>query len=228
MISSLLSIFYPPVCHICGSRLAAGEKDICAQCREHLPRTLYHRYPFNPMEQSLAGFVPIGRATGLFFYAPDTPISQMVQDVKYRGYSSLAVTLGEMMAEELAGTDFFRDVDFLVPIPITLFKRMRRGYNQTELIAHGVGNILGIPVVKALKAVRGHPTQTGLSHTERSKNVEGVFAVSDTQALAGKHLMIIDDICTTGSTIVSAARVLLSGIADVCVSAVTFGVAGRV
>lgn len=179
------------------------------------------------MEKRLIPFAKIERATGVFFYTPDTKLSQLVQDFKYRHFPSLAIECGKIIGTELRDTGFFSGVDFLVPVPLFWFKKLRRGYNQTELIAEGIGRIIGLPVSRALRAVRPHPTQTGLDHEARRKNVAGKFRLADSRSFGGKHIMLVDDICTTGSTLVAAASAILSAQPYALVSALTFGVTHR-
>lgn len=222
---SILSVFFPELCHICGARLSEGEKGICAVCNEALPRTFFHQRPMNPMEQRISGLFPFERAAGLFFYSRESSVAQLVQDIKYRGFPRLAVRMGEIMASELLATGFFADIDYLVPVPLHFFKRLRRGYNQTEKLAQGVSRITGIPVSDSLKATRGHSTQTALSHSKRWKNMKGVFSLQDNSGLEGSHILLIDDICTTGATMISAASAISGALGSVKISALTFGVA---
>lgn len=222
--SDLLSVIFPPECHICGDRIEGDMRFICSFCRDSLPLTNYHQVRFNPMERRLLPFSHIERATGLFFYTPDTPVASLVQDFKYRHFPTLARECGRIIGRELADTGFFTGVDCLMPVPLFIMKKLRRGYNQTELIARGIGDITGIPVARGLKSVRPHSTQTGLDHEERHRNVKGIFRLNNPEKYAGKHIMLVDDICTTGSTLSSAASAVTDAQPVSLVSAVTFAV----
>lgn len=208
LLSDMLYVVIPPRCHLCGDLLVEGEQYLCTTCLATLPRTLYHRMDLNPMEQRFAGFFPFERATGHFFYTPGTGIASLIHDFKYRRFPRLARWLGSVMGRELLPSGFFSDVSLLMPVPIHWTKRMRRGYNQTEYLARGISDATGIPVGDNLRAVRPHRTQTMLSHEERRKNLNGVFAVSHPERLHGTHLLLVDDVCTTGATLRTAAQLL--------------------
>lgn len=218
----LLDFLFPPVCHLCGNEVAAGEY-LCGFCASQLPRTLYHRNPDNPMAMRFAGKFPFRRATGHFFYSPNAPISTLMQDLKYRHFPSIGIMLGRMIGSELLSTGFFSDIDALVPVPMHFFKKARRGYNQTEKIALGISEITRIPVVPYLKAARSHRTQTALSHEQRRKNLRDVFRLRAAPP-PSSHLLLIDDVCTTGTTLSAAALSILGQCPQQPISLLTVGV----
>lgn len=164
----------------------------------------------NRMEQRFAGKFPFEHATGYFFYDSDTAIAALVHDFKYRHYRGLANMLGKIIAEELSITPFFGDADAIIPVPMHIFKKARRGYNQTEEIAKGISSILNIPVLTNLKAVRPHRSQTRLTHEERLTNLSDTFAIINPEELQNRHIILLDDVCTTGSTLTTCADTLLS------------------
>lgn len=170
------------------------------------------------------GSVRIERAVAPFIYTPDSRISRIVQDFKYRGFQSLAVEMGRILALEASVTGIFHDVDYIQPVPLHLIKLWKRGYNQALLLAKGVSRETGIPVIDLLKAIRHHRTQTGLDHEQRKLNTSGIFAVKKPESLPGRHILLIDDICTTGSTLVSAANAMLQAVPDSKISVLTLGV----
>lgn len=176
------------------------------------------------MEARFAGLVPFVHATAPFFYGRETKLATLVQDFKYRKFPGLARELGRMAALELLPTGFFTGIDVIVPVPLHWRKRMSRGYNQCEQIAYGVGEKTGLPVATNLRAARRHSTQTHLSREERQRNIKGVFKVRKAEALAGKHILLVDDICTTGSTLTAAAQALLAVCPGARLSMMTIGV----
>ncbi len=208
MLTDLLNILFPRKCHICDSPLAPHERFACTHCLAALPRSGFHRRKPNPMEERFAGIFPFERATGHFLYNRDSPISTLIQDMKYRHFPSIGNMLGEMAGSELFSTGFFSDVDVIVPVPMHRWKQIRRGYNQVHHIAEGLSQATGIPVSLTLKAVRSHRTQTALSREERLANTSGLFKVDDPNEIAGRHILLIDDVCTTGSTLISSAEVI--------------------
>lgn len=221
---SLGALMFPPVCHVCGELLAPDERFVCLHCLSTLPRTLYHRSRFNPMEQRLAGQLPFERATGWLFYTPDTDVARLVYDFKYHGYSGLGRELGKACGTELLPSGFFAGIDMVIPVPLHFLKEWKRGYNQSEMLAVGIGEATGIEVAGNLRAKRPHRSQTTREREDRWQNTSGIFAVSDPHSLKGKHVLIVDDICTTGATIISAGKALIEAQPDIRLSVLTLGV----
>ncbi len=224
ILSDILYVFLPEECHVCGRHLSKWEHKLCGKCYSSLPRTLYHRMKDNPMELRLAGFIPFHRASALLFYSPDTAVTTIIHDFKYRKFPSLAYFMGKKMGEELLPPGFFTDIDMIVPIPMHWIKKMFRGYNQVELLAEGVHEVVNIPVDNCLRMRRYHKTQTKLSHEERRRNMEGLFKVVNPEELTDKHILILDDVCTTGATLRSAAAAILDANPKVRISFLTLAV----
>lgn len=221
----MLDFIFPRLCHLCGTPLTSGKEEcICVPCQARLPRTLYHRQPGNPMEMRFAGLFPFERASGHFFYSPDSDIAQLIQDFKYRHFRKLARYMGEIVGRELLLTGFFSDIDVIVPIPMHFLKKARRGYNQTEEIAAGISAVTGISIEKSLRARRPHKTQTSLSLQKRRDNLKDIFTLTDNHRFNQKHLLLLDDVCTTGTTLAEAARTIYHKETDVKISMLTIGV----
>lgn len=208
ILSSVVDFLFPRQCHVCGATLGESERYVCASCLARLPRTGYHCQKDNPMERRFMGIVPYDSASGYFFYKRNSEIASLVHDMKYRHFPGLARYLGELMGKELYTTGFISDIDAIIPVPIFWTKRARRGYNQCEEMAKGLSESTGIPVMLNLKARRPHRTQTSLTLEERMRNTENVFALNNAHQLAGKKILLLDDVCTTGTTLISAANVL--------------------
>lgn len=203
---NLVDFMFPAVCHVCGIKLAPHERFVCSHCLNALPRTGYHGKPRNPMEERFAGIFPFSKASGHFFYTRGSAFSSLIQDMKYRGFPSIGNMLGEVAAAELYSTGFFADCDIIIPVPMHFIKQARRGYNQVCRIAEGISSVTDIPVSSALKAVKGHKTQTALSKEQRLENTAGLFRVIDESQIRDKGILLVDDICTTGATLISAAE----------------------
>lgn len=231
---ALVDLIIPRECHICGDTLLDREEFICCACEAKLPVTGYERYwhnhespnsDLNPMEQRFAGQLPLVHACAPYFYARDTALASLIQDFKYRGFSRLATVMGRTGAAILKDSGLFERVDILVPVPLHWTKLLKRGYNQTEMIAYGISAATGIPVGKNLKASRPHRTQTSLTSEQRIANTKGIFTVIDPHSLRGRHVMLVDDICTTGATLLSAGKALERELEkDLKISIFTLGV----
>lgn len=224
MLRSLLDFLLPAECRLCGSPLPPGEDCICGLCSAGMSRTAYHTVADNPMTMRFAGRFPFDRATGHFYYAEESGIAHLIQDFKYRGAASVARYLGRLMATELEVSGFLDNIDLLMPIPLHWTKLMRRGYNQTEMIAAGISDVTGIPVSYDLRALRPHKSQTRVSHIERLVNAEGIFMLRHSKAYEDKAIMLVDDVCTTGATLTSAADAVLAAVTSARLSLLTLAV----
>lgn len=177
------------------------------------------------MEQRFMGLFPFERATGHFFYSKGGGLARLMADLKYNGFRGIGRSLGMQVGMELLATGFFSDIDMLVPVPMHFFKQAVRGYNQVEEICMGLESATGVKMCMALKAVRSHRTQTALTLEQRRSNTAGLFElVVGKEAVQGKHILLCDDVCTTGSTLTSAAEALLGCCPSVRVSLLTVGV----
>lgn len=151
-------------------------------------------------------------------------MAQLMHDLKYRGYAGLGRYLGEIVGNEIYTTGFLADVEAIVPVPMHRFKQARRGYNQAVEIAKGIGRATGIPVEELLESPRRHGTQTALGRQQRLANAAGKFRVKDPKRIDGRHLLLVDDVCTTGATLISAATELLQVSSTTRVSIYTLAV----
>lgn len=220
----LLSFLFPSGCHVCSGRLMRGERFVCTRCFTSLPRTHFHRHHSNAMTDRLGIDTPIERATALFYYSPDSRVAEIVQDFKYRDFPSLALEMGRRIAAELLPTGFFHDIDILIPVPVHTIKRLRRGYNQVERICTGISDLTSIPVGQNLRALRSHSTQTAKSPDQRRRNVKGVFITKRPEELENRHILLVDDICTTGATLSEAAACIHAAAPSARISVVTLGI----
>lgn len=208
---SLLSIIYdflsPRTCSVCGNRLAPTEEDICAVCNWQLPRTHFCRAPYdNELAKNFWGRLPLERCAAFFYYIPGSKVSSLVYKIKYHGDAGLAYSLGRKVAEEFSVEGFFEGIDLIVPVPITRMRRWHRGYNQSQLIAKGISDVTGIPLdATVIKRVRFSVSQTSLTREERAQNVAGSYRLLAPGRVESRHVLVVDDIITTGSTVCSCA-----------------------
>ena len=192
----------PRVCPVCGMALDGDEQWLCRKCLAALPRTKYEEVEFNAMEQLFAGKVPIERATAYFFYEKGSPYASILHDIKYHGLPVMGQWLTGRAVTDMAASRFFEGIDVVMAVPLHRSKYAHRGYNQSEYLARGIAEVLDIPYVNALKAVRPHTTQTHKGALERWQNIQGNYALkNNADQLAGKHILLVDDVITTGSTL---------------------------
>lgn len=208
----LIDLVAPRHCPVCGCRLEATEEIICGACDLDLPRTGYVSVPYdNPMARLFWGVIAMERCAAFFFYNAHSEVSDLIYRMKYHQRPDIAVALGQATATEFARKGFFQDVDALVPVPLTKGRQSERGYNQSERIAHGVASVTGLPVVlHAVKRTEFSESQTKKTMADRRENVAHAFTLDDGEAVRSKHIVLIDDVVTTGSTIMACAKVLLS------------------
>lgn len=224
-LGSFLSLLFPRCCVVCGRPLAKGEECLCTMCNIELPRTDYHLRKDNPVEKLFWGKVPLERATSFYFYRKGSDFRQILHQLKYGGQKGIGAIMGRYMAAELQQSGFFEGVDVILPVPLHKKKQQIRGYNQSEWIARGITAVTGIPIdTEAVVRRKNTETQTRKSSLERWENVEGIFELHHAEALAGKHILIVDDVLTTGATTVECAS-CLTGIEGIRISVLTLAVA---
>lgn len=211
LLQSVLDVWLPHYCCICGRRLLTGEEHTCLNCLAQLPTTKLRGEKGNVVERLLSDDVVCPRrASSYMYYLPKSDFANLFFSFKYNGHPHIAEDYGYLMALDLADTDFFESIDVLIPLPLSRRKRRKRGYNQCEYLARGVSRFTGLPIdCCTVERAVDNPTQTHLSVEERAANVRGIFRVPHPDRVSGKHVLLIDDIITTGSTIRSCARVLV-------------------
>lgn len=220
----ILDFISPRQCVVCGKRLSPTERSLCSSCLLHLPRTTYQFTPTdNPMAQLFWHLIPIQHAAAFIYYEPHSEVAQLVYHMKYADRPDIAEDMGRLMAVEMQRAGFFDDIDLLVPVPLSRKRQRQRGYNQSERLAQGISDITHLPVVtKALRRKHFLQSQTLLSRQERQKNVADMFELRDDCMLQGHHVLLIDDICTTGATLTACADTL-KDIPGLRISILTFG-----
>jgi ComF family protein len=205
-----VSLLFPRVCASCGNTLLKHEKCICHFCLTHLPRTDYHLHADNPAARLFWGRVDVGAVTSCFYFHKGSRVQHLVHGLKYKGKQETGTFLGRMYGHVLKSSELFKSVDVVVPVPLHARKKRRRGYNHSELFASGLAYALGVPMdCRSLQRITATGTQTKKSRFRRWENVKEVFALVDTGHFAGKHVLLVDDVVTTGATLEACAHELL-------------------
>ena len=228
-IADIISLFVPPLCPVCGAILLEGESCVCTRCKLTAPLTGYAHDVDNSLYRTFWGIVPIERASALFYFpSHESGWRRAIHDFKYRGYWRVARDFGEWMGHDLLSSEVFLGVDVVVPIPLHPFKKLRRGYNQSDYIGEGLTRVLGVPLsVGNVVRTRHNPSQALTRGSKRWDNVRDIFAVRHPEKLAGKHILLVDDVFTTGATIQSCAMAILRSVPDVRISIATLATAHR-
>lgn len=205
-----IDLLYPQVCEACERPLAEGEQILCTYCRYEMPLTNFWKSTDNPAAKLFWGKVELEQAASFFYYAKDSRYRQLMHKLKYKGRKEIGVYLGKLYGSYLADSPLYNTVDVVVPLPLHAKRLAKRGYNQSEKIAEGISTAIQKPILlDAMQRNVYTETQTNKNRMERWKNVENVFSVTKPELLANKHILLVDDILTTGATLEVCANTIL-------------------
>lgn len=209
-LADFLSLVYPRVCHICGKSLFRHERLICRKCMHHLPVARFAGDTENPAARVFWGRVPLEIVVTAYLYNKGNAIQQLVHKLKYRGMKEIGIFLGEALGREMGTAGTKSDISCIMPVPLHPRKQRKRGFNQSEVIARGISNITGVPVNTSVLYRKTHTsTQTRKSKYARWQNVESIFGLHNPEKIMNMHILLVDDVITTGATIEACAQSLL-------------------
>lgn len=230
VLRDVASLILPRTCLACGRALIENESCVCLACRYNMPMTNFSKRKDNPVKLLFENVLPVESATAMFWFVGGTEWQHIVHSFKYYGRWFFAQKMGEWLGEELQDSGNFEDVEVVIPIPLHYRRRLRRGYNQSEQLALGVGRKMGVKCdFSAVRRRLYNDSQTSKSHSERWENVEAIFEVRNVERLRGKHILLVDDVLTTGATMTSCASTILKACdGDVRISIATLTVSRRV
>lgn len=226
MAEGLSHLIYPRLCEGCSKPLLAEEEVLCLNCNVyHLPRTAYHHIADNETAMRFAGRVQVEKATSFAYFTPDGLLQHLLHGLKYDNKKYIGTYLGKQLAYDLVQIDWQHGIDAIVPVPLHPDKEALRGYNQSQLLAEGMAEVWGIPMWNdVLKRVKNTETQTQKTREERIENMQGAFEAVATEKIQGKHLLLVDDVLTTGATLEACANALKTT-PNVKISIATVGIA---
>lgn len=208
-IKQFFRLFFPLNCPACGDNLLLGEKFICTKCLYDIPKTNFHVTEDNPVNRLFYGITKVKYATAFFYFLKGSKYRQLIHKLKYANRPDIGSELGRMFGYELNGS-CFDEAEIIIPVPLHTAKKRIRGYNQSETIAEGLSETMQKPVLNdVLLRYVYTQTQTKKSLEERRKNVNEAFRVSHPELIKNKHVLLVDDVITTGSTLVACANELL-------------------
>ncbi|MEO7307821.1 MAG: phosphoribosyltransferase family protein [Ferruginibacter sp.] len=210
IVGSTLHLFYPHTCTGCGSDLLGEDNMLCLKCIHQLPHTNFAGIPNNPIEKYFWGRILLTSAYSQFYFSKEFLIQHLIHELKYRGNTNIGFYLGEIMGKTLLNSNRFSNIEALIPLPLYADKEHKRGYNQATVICNGMSSVMNIPVLHGA-IIRQHATetQTRKHRTERWENVKSSFKLSNEHALSGKHVLLVDDVVTTGATLEACGNSIL-------------------
>lgn len=210
LLQNFISFFYPRSCVACGSALLQNERQICLSCLIHLPETNYHLMEKSPLDLIFTGRVKVEKVASMLFYKKGNQVQKILHSLKYKGNKEIAKFLGEIYGNQLLKSPYYQSIDCVIPIPLHPKKQKVRGYNQSDWLAMGLSQSMNIPFINdAIVRNEYTDTQTKKSRFNRWENVKDVFSITNPEELRNKHILLCDDVLTTGATLEAAISKLL-------------------
>lgn len=209
-LADFISLLFPELCAACGESLMTGEHLMCTDCRYNLPFTNFHLHADNIVAQQFWGKLPVEGAYALYYFNKGGKVQSLMHQLKYKGVRQIGTLLGNIAGGQLAVNTLFTTAEVIVPVPLHKNRLRQRGYNQSACFAEGLAEQLNIPVESNnLVRVNATETQTHKSRFARFENMKEVFFVNQPERLANKHVLLVDDVITTGSTLEACGERLL-------------------
>lgn len=209
-LENLVNLFFPKRCLTCDESLLESEKMICINCLHNLPLANYTNIEGNQVEQSFYGRIPLIAATTLLLYYKKSKVQLLIHQLKYKGIEEIGIYFGDWLGEEMVKSDRFSSIDIIIPVPLHPKKLKQRGYNQVEKFGKSLSKYLNaIYVDDKLLKITSTVSQTYKHRSERISNVSEIFFLADTEYFKNKHVLLIDDVITTGATLEACCGQLL-------------------
>ena len=209
MVKNLLNLFFPKVCYACNKLLLDNEKQICTKCRHNLPVTNYHFENHDAIKKVLYGRVNLELATALLRFEKKGIVQQLLHNLKYRGHETIGKVLGEWLGNELKTIDAYKSIDLVIPVPLHKRKLRKRGYNQVEKFGKEIAKALDVDFIEnVLLKTTATQTQVFKKRIARWNNSNEVFTIQNELLIKGKHILLVDDIITTGATVEACSNML--------------------
>lgn len=220
-----LHLLYPQLCEGCNKPILHGEDILCIGCIGELPLTGYHDNKENDTALRFSGRIPFFYATSFAYFTNDGILQHLLHALKYRNKQQIGYFLGKQFGEDLNNCEWITSIDLIIPVPLHIEKMAKRGFNQSLLIAEGMSEVLHVPVnAHSLIRIKDTESQTKKTRTDRIENMTDAFEVTDKQELTGKHILLFDDVLTTGATLESCFLALAKQ-ENIKISLATIGIA---
>jgi ComF family protein len=210
LLNDFAHLFFPQTCAGCGSDVITSDSPLCIRCIASLPVTNFHLHTGNQVEKIFWGRIPVTCATSLCYFNSGSLIQTLLHQLKYKGHKELGYFLGRVMGETLIQSNRFSYLDALIPLPLFAAREKKRGYNQAALLCEGMAEAMKIPIWNdVVMRTTATTTQTKKNRLERWENIEGKFVITNPSLLSGKHVLLVDDVITTGATLEACGGLML-------------------
>ena len=227
MLNDFISLIFPQVCVSCGKSLFKNEQNICTHCVYHLPKTDFHLDNENPIAKIFWGRTNIYSAGAFYGFNKGGKVQHLIHQLKYKGRKEIGFTVGKLYGFDLKQSENFNTIDVVIPVPLHPKKEKKRGYNQSESFAQGLATVMEAETnFTTLFRKYDSETQTRKSRFSRWENVETIFQLKNGESLTGKHILLVDDVITTGATLEACAQTLQQ-IPDIKISIATIAYASN-
>jgi ComF family protein len=211
-IQDFTHLFFPHICAGCGTDVIGAKSVLCIKCVNQLPKTNFHLHAENQVEKIFRGRLPVKLATSFCYFSKDSLIQRLLHQLKYKGNKEVGYFAGRMMGLALRESELYNCIDALIPLPLFASREKKRGYNQAAILCEGISSTTGIPVLKnIITRTSSTETQTNKNRIERWLNMEGRFELTNPEAVMNKHVLLVDDVLTTGATLEACGMELLKG-----------------
>lgn len=209
LLNDFISLLYPKICILCGNTLFKNEEIACTLCLYKLPRTNFHLLEENPVSKVFWGRVKVEHASSFLYFRKKGIVQTLIHHFKYKGRKDIGVFLGKLYGHELSESKLYDEIDYIIPVPLHKKKLLSRGYNQSDMFAYGLNESMGIEVLSDILYRKKHSsTQTKKSRFERWENVEEIFELKEAERIRNKHILLVDDVITTGATLEACIQIL--------------------
>lgn len=207
---NLLNVLFPVFCNGCSNLLLKNENVICTKCLHNLPFTLHHQIKDTEINKIFYGIIPFEFGASILYFTKKGIVQNLIHNLKYRNRQEIGTYLGDLYAKELIDLETIKSIDFIIPVPLHKKRLHERGYNQVTTFCKSIEKNLTIPVLDDVLVKKQHlKSVTDKSKEARLKHNENVFSIENKHKIEGKHILIIDDVFTTGATIEACAKEIL-------------------
>ena len=225
LIRDFSHLFFPHTCAGCGTDVISTQAVLCIHCIHRLPVTNFHLHADNMVEKIFWGRLPVKQATSFCYFTKGALMQRLLHQLKYNGNKEAGYFMGRLMGENLVQSDRFNNIEALLPLPLYAARERRRGYNQSAVLCHGMAQAMQLPVCQqAVVRIRPTASQTHKNRIDRWKNMEGGFQLQDQDAINGKHVLLVDDVITTGASLEACGHAILQSAATLSIATLAYAV----